>query len=318
MSGLLLYPAKPNHHGVRAISLFYTIDQSGIRERSEILDIQLDPVVCVNPNRFPASIKFAQRDRPGVSGGDVITPEQIEYVAPYGNVRSSFTLTTAMAGHCAVSASFYTGYGKDPYRKDGTHDAPEGPVIDDTSIGHETRLTYPLHPPFDATTFWNTLRHLVQSGHGYITADQLDKAFQTGLRITQPNGKQGASRNLRGQVDWYLPLRYAAYGPDVPAVFRNPAGPSSYVDIGLATYTFRDARGKPDCLSARHVEEDLLADGWKETSSLFTDTDKENGRGTKTLVMPNTNSKIGLSIEAYTPNRCLVAIGIQGRDPSAR
>jgi hypothetical protein len=248
----------------------------------------------------------------------VNTRNLIDYIAPHGNVRSSFILTTPENGHCANKATFFAGYGKDLYRKDDSLDAPEGPLMDAASIGRETMLPYPLHPPFAAVTFWNRLRHLVQSGHGYITADQLDMAFQTGLHITQPSGKQSITRVLRGRVDWYLPLRYSAYGPDLSADSHNTAGPRSYVDIELTTYTFRDERGRPNCLSARHVEEDLLADGWKETSSLFSDTDKENGRGSKILVFPNTGATIRLSIEAYTPNRCLLNIRIQSLDPSVR
>jgi hypothetical protein len=261
MSARFAYPLKPNHQGIRSISLFYTIDQSGIRESSELLDIQLDPAVCIDPNRFPASVKFTHRNNPGIPGGDVNTRNLIDYIAPHGNVRSSFILTTPENEHCANKATFFAGYGKDLYRKDDSLDAPEGPLMDATSIGRETLLPHPLHPPFASVTFWNTLRRLVQSGHGYITADQLDMAFLTGLHITQPTGKQSVTRVLRGRVDWYLPLRYSAYGPDLSADSRNTAGPTSYVSIELTTYTFRDERGRPDCLSARHVEEDLLADG---------------------------------------------------------
>src|ERR1700761_7036863 len=178
MSARVTYPLKPNNRGIRSMSLFYTVDQSGIRERSEMLDIELDTAACIDPAHFPTSVKFTRRNRPGVPGGDVTTRNLIEYVAPHLNVRSSFTLITPENGHCASQARFYAGYGKDLYRKDGSLDAPEGPLMDDTSIGRETLLPYSLHPPFTAVAFWNVLRHVVQSGHGYITADQLDKAFQ--------------------------------------------------------------------------------------------------------------------------------------------
>lgn len=146
MSARFAYSLKPNHQGIRSISLFYTVDQSGIRERSEMLDIQLDPAVCIDPNRFPASVKFRHRNNPGIPGGYVNTRNLIDYIAARGNVRSSFILTTPENEHCANKATFFAGYGKDLYRKDGSLDAPEGPLMDATSIGRETLPPCPLPP----------------------------------------------------------------------------------------------------------------------------------------------------------------------------
>ena len=303
--GTITYPVKANRRGVHSVRLSFVVDDSGVRVAFEVLDIDLDPTVCVDPTKLPASTKFEATHRAPQKLGDFVMGPRDSY-SKFVAGGKVFTLFTNGRDRCANSVSFVMRYAPDPRRPEAlAHQVPEPPLIDETPIVKAQHSSYPLHPPFTAVDFWKKIYGLIQSRHGYITSDALEKALQIDRHVDQSTGEQSDSYNLLALRDWYIGLSYKGYS-------KNADAPSSSVTFDLNPYTFLDERHKPDCLSGRHVEEDLLNSGWKETSSLFSNTNTPIGEGRKAFIMPNTNSRIWLDIEAYTANRCLTGMTIAG------